>query len=72
MNPLNATTVKNNLSIPRHRHQKGCFGIHLTVSTFDLLDKETTSLIVYFDHAFADLRYGQLHWTAAGSLDNRF
>src|SRR5712692_2009140 len=53
MNPLNATPVKNNLTIPRHRHQEGCLGIHLTVCTFDLLDKETTPLVVDFDHAFA-------------------
>src|SRR6266851_5228804 len=72
MNPLNATTVKNNLTIPRHRHQEGCLGKHLTVSTFDLLDKETTSLVVDFDDAFAHLRYLPLDWTAAGSLDNRF
>ena len=72
MNPLNATTVKDNLTVPRHRHQEGCLGIHLTVFTFDLLDKEATSLVVDFDHAFAHLRYRQLYWTAAGSLDNRF
>src|SRR4029077_4886336 len=51
MNPLNVTSVKNNLSVPRHRHQEGCLGVHLTVFTFDLLDKETTSLIVDFNHA---------------------
>src|ERR1700692_3459663 len=72
MNPLNPTTVKDNLTVPRHRHQEGCLGIHLTVSTFDLLDKETTPLVVDFDHAFAHLRYGHLSWPAAGSLDNRF
>ena len=57
MNPLNATTVKDNLTVPRHRHQEGCLGIHLTVSTFDLLDEEATPLVVDFDRAFAHLRY---------------
>jgi hypothetical protein len=72
MNPLNATTVKDNLTVLRHRHQKGCLGVHLTVSTVDLFDKEATPLVVDFDHAFAHLWYRQLYWTAAGSLDNCF
>ena len=46
MNPLNATSVEDNLTVPRYRHQEGCLGIHLTVSTIDLLDKETTPLVV--------------------------
>jgi len=70
--PLNATSVKNNLTIPRQPPSG-----KLPWYTSDRLHlrparQGTTSLIVDFDHAFADLRYRQLDWTAAGSLDNCF
>jgi hypothetical protein len=61
MNPLNATTVKDNLTVPRHRHQEGCLRIHLTVFTFDLLDKESTEAGLKLQPGDLPLQTNQAH-----------